>query len=172
MNYLVKKAKRKDKDAFVELMELNKAGMYKVARSYLKNDDDIADAMQETVLTCFEKIGTLEQDNYFQTWLIRILINKCKDILRKKKEECLLEEFPDTADPHDFQGTLEFEELMNALDDKYRTILTLYYVEGFNTREIANILDMAENTVKTRLARGRRAYASQYKNANLKERRL
>lgn len=172
MKYLVKRAKKNDKEAFVELMELNKAGMYKVARSYLKNDEDIADAMQETVMTCYEKLDTLEQEKYFQTWLIRILINKCKNALQKKREECLLEEFPDVADPYDFESRLEFEELMNTLDEKYRTILTLYYVEGFNTREIAEILEMAESTVKTRLARGRKAYASQYKNVDLKERRL
>ena len=82
MNYLIKKARQGDTDAFVELMERQKQSMYKVARSYLHREEDIADAMQETVLDCYEKLGQLKSDRYFSTWLIRILINNCNDILR------------------------------------------------------------------------------------------
>lgn len=65
-------------------------------------------------------------------------------------------------DPYRYEQNLEFEELMSALDEKYRVILTLYYVEGFNTREIAEILEIAENTVKTRLVRGRKQFSREY----------
>lgn len=65
----------------------------------------------------------------------------------------------------------EFEELMNNMDEKYRVILTLYYSEGFKIREIAQILDMDENTVKTRLARGRRQFANLYQMEPAVERR-
>lgn len=56
----------------------------------------------------------------------------------------------------------EFEELMNQLDEKYRTVLILYYAEGFKVREIAQLLEMEENTVKTRLSRGRKEVKKMY----------
>ena len=139
MKYLVKKAQKKDDQAFVELMERCKSGMYKVARSYLKDDADIADAIQETVINCYEHIGRLKNADYFKTWLTRILINNCKDI-----------------------QNYEFQELMNSLDEKYRIVLLLYYGEGFKIKEIAQILEMDENTVKTRLSRGRKKFEHAY----------
>lgn len=57
------------------LIEQNTKSMYKVAKAILKNDEDVADALQDTILTCWEKIGTLEKNEFFKTWLIRILIN-------------------------------------------------------------------------------------------------
>ena len=75
MNLLIKKARGHDKAAFQQLMEEQMQSLYKVAKAILKNEEDVADAMQDTVLTCWEKIDTLKKDKYFKTWLIRILIN-------------------------------------------------------------------------------------------------
>lgn len=68
--------------------------MYKVAKAILKNDDDVADAMQETILTCWEKIDSLKKEDYFKTWMIRILINQCNSIYRKRKKLVLDERIP------------------------------------------------------------------------------
>lgn len=162
MKHLVINAQRGDEASFVKLMELNKQGMYKVAKSYLHHEEDVADAMQETILICFEKLDTLREPRYFKTWMIRILINKCKDILQKNRELCLTEEMPETGAKDTAQENLEFMELLNSIDEKYRTILVLYYVEGFNTREIAELLEMNEHTVKTRLVRARKKFAQEY----------
>ena len=75
MKTLIKKAQHKDADAFVELMQENMKDMYKVARAILSNDEDAADAIQDTILACWEKIHTLKQEDFFKTWLTRILIN-------------------------------------------------------------------------------------------------
>ena len=158
MKYLVKKAQKHDKQAFVELMELEKQNMYKVARSYLNCQEDIADAIQETIVTCYEKIDSLKNPEFFRTWLVRILINKCKDILRSGRREYLLETFPEQEDTCMELLNYEFEELIGQMDDKYRIVLLLYYSEGFKVREIAQILDLEESTVKTRLARGRKQF--------------
>lgn len=163
MKYLVKRAQKHDDQAFVELIELEKQDMYKVARSYLRSQEDIADAIQDTIVTCYEKISSLKEPKYFKTWMIRILINKCKDIIRAGKHESLLEVFPEQEDMCMAYQNYEFEELMGQIDDKYRIILLLYYSEGFKIREIAEILDLEENTVKTRLARGRRQFEKEYK---------
>ena len=85
MIQLVKRSISGDADAFLELMEKNSLAMYKVARGILDNDEDAADAMQDTILTCFEKIHTLKNPEYFKTWMIRILINECNKIHRHYK---------------------------------------------------------------------------------------
>jgi RNA polymerase sigma factor (sigma-70 family) len=162
LRYLVKRAQKHDDQAFVELMELEKQNMYKVARSYLHSKEDIADAMQETIITCYEKISNLREPKYFKTWLIRILINKCKDILKRGKRESLLEVFPEQGEECMDLRNCEFDELINQLDDKYKMVILLYHLEGFKVREIAEILEMDENTVKTRLARGRKKLKSAY----------
>lgn len=81
---LVKRAKSGNEEAFIRLMELQSDCMYKMAKTILKNEEDVADAMAETVLTCWEKSSTLRKNRYVKTWMIRILLNKCYDLLRKK----------------------------------------------------------------------------------------
>ena len=92
---LVRRAKKRDPDAFTELMQLHERDMYRTASAILSQDADIADAMQETILTCWEKIDTLQKNRYFKTWMIRILINKCKDILRLGRRMVCVEELPE-----------------------------------------------------------------------------
>ena len=170
LNDLVKRAKNDDKQAFVELMELYKQRMYKIAITYLRNDEDAADAIQDTILTCYEKIGCLKQNLFFGTWMTRILINHCKDILQKRQKEMTNDAIVEQEYICKELDNYEFEELMQRMDEKYRLILLLYYGEGFKIREIAEILDMDENTVKTRLARGRKQFADVYFEQNKTER--
>lgn len=92
-----------DADAFLALMDRYNQQMYKTAWSILKRDADVADAMQETIITCYEKIGTLRNPAFFRTWVMRVLINECYQILRKEKpyveltEEQVREVFADTS---------------------------------------------------------------------------
>lgn len=88
MKTLIKKAQHKDADAFVELMQENMKDMYKVARAILSNDEDAADAIQDTILACWEKIHTLKQEEFFKTWLTRILINNCTSYSEKNESLC------------------------------------------------------------------------------------
>lgn len=163
MIQLVKRAMKSDTDAFLELMERNSLSMYKVARGILRNDEDVADAVQDTILTCFEQLHTLKKPEYFKTWMIRILINECNAILRHYRNLNLQEDFPDVPRADAALAEFEFKEMLGQTDEKYRAILILHYVEGFKISEIADLLNLKENTVKTRLARGReqlrRAYA-------------
>ena len=131
MKYLVKRAQKKDDQAFVELMEHCKSSMYKVARSYLKEDADIADAIQETVIDCYEHMDRLKHAEYLETWLTRILINNCKDILAEKRREYPLEQVEEQENTCMEMQNYEFQELMNSLDEKYRTVLLLYYGRRF-----------------------------------------
>ena len=155
MNLLIRKAKKHDKAAFQQLMEQQGKAMYKVAKAILKNDDDVADAMQETAMVCWEKIDTLKKDKYFQTWLTRILINNCNVICRQRTRNAQ-EVIPEAWSHEEGYANVEWEDFLDRLDEKYRTIIMLYYVQGFKTREIAEILEVNENTVRGRLVTARK----------------
>ena len=147
--FLIRKAKKGDKDAFCRLMDEQVQCMYKVAFSYLKNDEDAADAIQDTILSCYENLKSLKQNKYFKTWMIRILINKC-------------DQMPETPFYEEEYAAKEWAQVLEPLDNKYRLVILLYYMEGFNIREISDILDMKESTVKSRLQRGRKQIAQMY----------
>lgn len=153
---LVKRAQRKDVDAFVALMEKHKTGLYKVAKSYLRSEEDVADVMQDTVLSAYEHIQELKNVSYFKTWLTRILINHCKNLLRQQKRCVVSEQVEDSESSKAVpESDREFYALVGELPEDYRMIFLLYYGEGFRTGEIAQILELNENTVKSRLKRGR-----------------
>lgn len=158
---LIKQAQKGDGEAFIALMEENKQALYKAAKAILVNDEDVADAMQDTVLAAYQNIARLKKPQYFKTWLTRILINKCCSI-RKKNLRCISTEvLPEQAetdkDIEAFSG-----DTLKDLSGNYRLVLNLYYGMGFSVKEIAGMLKLNENTVKTRLFRGREAAKQAY----------
>lgn len=162
VNLLVKRARKHDKSAFVQLMEQEGKSMYKVAKAILKNDEDVADAMQETVLTCWEKIDTLKKEKYFRTWLTRILINHCNAIYRQRAKTSSEDAAVERVFLESGFADVEWENFLNCLEEKYRTVIILYYVQGFKSREIAQILQINENTVRGRLSAARKKLEEQY----------
>lgn len=162
MDNLIKRAKLRDADAFTELMQSQMQHMYKTARAILYNEEDAADAISETILACWEKIGQLRQESYFKTWMTRILVNKCNDIIRKQGNYLLTEEIPEIPALEAGYENLEWNEALQTLGEKYRLVMMLYYVGGFRTGEISGILDISESAVRTRLARGRDQLAQNY----------
>ena len=152
---LVKRAQRGDVGAFTELIEKHKTALYKVAKSYLKSEEDIADVMQDTILSAYEHIGELKKLAYFKTWITRILMNHCNDLLKQQRHfvKTGWEEGREGSAPSDDR---EFYELLSELSEDVRPIFLLHYGEGFSTKEVAQILDMNENTVKSKLMRGRK----------------
>ncbi|MDO5346656.1 MAG: sigma-70 family RNA polymerase sigma factor [Lachnospiraceae bacterium] len=155
MRMLIRRAQKYDKDAFTELMLALGPDMYKIARTILRNDEDAADAMQETALICWEKIGTLQKEEYFKTWMTRILINCCNEILRTRRRTILNESLPEPSREEPSYTGVEWKQVLGCLEEPYRVLIVLYYMEGFKTREIARILDLNENTVRGRLKKAR-----------------
>ena len=154
MENLVKKAKSGDPGAFAQLIRMNTQSMYKVAWAYLKNDEDVADAIQETILKCYEKLSTLKKDSYFKTWMIRILINNCNEMLRHKGRV-----FP-TMEME--EGIFEWKEILASLEEKYQVVMLLYYSKSLSVKEIAALLEISQNTVLTRLSRARKQLRAEY----------
>ncbi len=153
---LIQRAKLHDVAAFSELMQRHGKSLYKVAKAILKNDEDAADAMQETALSCWEKLGTLQNERYFKTWLMRILINHCNTIRRKASRFVFDALLPEEGAEEDAYANAEWMELLQRLNEKQRTVIVLYYVEGFRIREIAEILRISESAVKERMSSARK----------------
>lgn len=161
MRNLIQKAKDRNPDAFTTLMQQHMKDMYRVAIAILMNDEDAADAIQETILACWERIGTLRESRYFKTWLTRILINNCYDIRRKRETFAPMEEYEPPAAEDSYN--LELKEALAALDEIYRIPMLLYYRQGWKTKEIAELLHVSTSTIQTRLARGREKLAVYYR---------
>ena len=141
-------------EEFAKIVTDTAAVMYRVSKSILKNDEDCEDAVQEAITKAFLKLWSLKNESFAKTWLIRIVINECYSILRKKKnsfynEEITLEE----ADSNDYS---ELYKALNELPADYRVTVVLYYIEGYSVKETAQILKVTEGTVKSRLSRGRK----------------
>ena len=159
---LVAEAKLGNNAAFGQLVEENKLKMYKVAKSILKNEDDVCDAIQNALLSAYTNIGKLQNNQFFSTWLIRILINKSYDIANKNQKVYSnvtdIDEY-NTNDNLKSYDTYESESLienvLNKIDDDLRTITVLYYYNDYSVSEIARIVDIPEGTVKSRLSRAR-----------------
>ena len=143
METYIKRAKKGDIEAFINLMDINKTYMYKVAKSILNNNEDIADAIQETILSCYKNIEKLKEIKYFKTWMTRILINKCNDVIRANKNIIYIEQ------------SVSLRECFDRLKPDYKIVMIMYYDQGFNSKEISEILNINESTVRTRMARGR-----------------
>ena len=116
---LVHKAKRKDPDAFTTLMNAYMQHLYKTARAILMNDEDSADAIQETIITCWEKLGTLKENQYFKTWVTKILINECYSLIRGRKGVIYVDEIPEIPDDRE-ESDLVWKEALAVLSEDYR----------------------------------------------------
>lgn len=155
------KSKKGDAEAFIALMEQNRQSMIRIAFAYLGNEEDVADAMQETILSAFEKLDTLRRAEYFRTWLIRILINQCIAMRRHRSRTVPMNGAEEASQFYDFSTDLEFNDLLRTLPEDSRLIFQMYYGEQFSIGEIAQLLHMNENTVKSKIHRGREQLRSQ-----------
>ena len=137
---------------FIQRVRACERRLYRVARTMLPQECDCEDAVQEALLRAWDRRETLRQEAYFDTWLIRILINQCKTFYRRRPPEPaeLTEDIPQATS----EETPLLEALM-ALPRKQRVALELHYIEGYSVAETARILRLPEGTVKWRLKRGR-----------------
>ncbi len=142
-------------EKFTDLAEQYIDTVFRVALSYLKSRADADDVTQEVFLRLYERNRAFESGEHLKNWLIRVAINQCKKLLRSPWRR--------TVPIDDYANTLPFESpesgeafrAVMTMEARYRTVLNLYYYEGYSIREIAGLLGISESTVGTRLARGR-----------------
>jgi RNA polymerase sigma-70 factor, ECF subfamily len=176
---LVRRAQGADKEAFEELVRRHQHRVFAVAGGILRQREDVEDIAQQVFVKAYFSLKRFDQRAAFSTWLYKITVNECWDLLRKRKVRPLIYESdlsedqarqfgaPDEREPRppDISERLEarqrVERLLEGLDERDRTMLILKEVEGFAVEEIAQILDLNANTVKVRLFRARRRIVSQ-----------
>lgn len=157
---LIKKSKEGDKDAFAKLIELYERKLYVIAKSRLDQDADIKDAVQETIYQAYKNIINLRNNDSFNGWVTRVLINNCNNIKREKVRnlysyddlEC--DNYFETNDEYiEIDSNMDFFNLIDFLSQDEKTIVVLYFSQGYTTAEIGQILNINENTIRTRIRR-------------------
>lgn len=160
MEELIEKAKKGDSIAYTELVKLFEKDLYRIAFTRLRNDDDIFDAIQNTLLNVYKNIKKLKNIQYFKTWMIKILLNECNKIYHNNmKNDLIVEKVSDTSIEYIENGDIdtfkEFNNLILKLTLEEQLIFTLYYKDGYSCDEISRITKINKNTIKSKLDRGR-----------------
>lgn len=156
---LVKKAMKRDADAFAQLLMKEERKMYYTALSYVQTKEDALDAIQETAYKAFLAVSKLREPAYFSTWIMSILIRECYRILRKRnqvipyEESELVNKFSDEHE--DIVQNLLLRESIAKLPEVYQTVVILYYYRDLTIRDISFIIGRPIGTVKTYLYRAR-----------------
>lgn len=162
---LVLKAREGNKRALTKLLKRYYESLYLLAYSYVKNEADALDVIQEATFKAITKIDQLKEAKYFSTWINRIVINESyRSLARHQKEMRQREDFKKleltpSMDKSGDERTDSFTlmQYIHELDTKYEEVLLLFYFNELSIHEISTLLDTNENTVKTRLSRGREA---------------
>ena len=167
MEELVSDAKEGNKEAYAKLALDIKDELFNIARKRIKNEDDINDIVQDTLIIGYLKINQLRHNKYFKTWIIKILINKCNKYYKEKERYGQLsEKYINNLDVIDnFQESEEigFENLIKELDEIEKKIFKLYYQENYSIEKISKELKINPNTIKTEMYRGKRKISETYK---------
>lgn len=162
---LIEQCKQNNRKAQLQLYNQYCDGMYIVAKRFVKDTMEAEDVVQEAFIRAFTKLDQYKAEVTFGAWLKRIVINKSIDLLKSKKQ--YLEDLnevhlkvvdTDYEDEWLVDDTITIEqvkEAINQLSDKYKYVVMLYLVEGYDHQEISQILDITEVASRTQLSRGK-----------------
>ncbi|RXP49330.1 sigma-70 family RNA polymerase sigma factor [Lutibacter sp. HS1-25] len=156
---LIKKCANNDRKAQEEIYQLFAGKLFSVCLKYSKNKQEAQDNFQDGFVTIFEKIGQFKFNGSFEGWMKRVMINT---VLLKYRNKTVLnivtEEIPDEVivDIDDEEISLDFLlNLIQSLPDRYRMVFNLYVLDGYSHKEISKMMQIAEGTSKSNLARAR-----------------
>lgn len=164
----VKKAKLGDAAAFAGLYQQVYADLYRFALYTLKNKTDAEDAVSETVTDAFASIGRLRNVESFKGWIFRILYYKCKDRLREysQKSEELPEDYKELPAKEQVENGAVIRALFFELGEEERMIISMHLFAGYTNKEIAKLLGLNENTVRSKESRALKKLAKLAKSEN------
>lgn len=160
---LVSAAMRGEEEAFSRLYKLYAKAMYNTAYRIVRREDEASDILQESFISAFRNLSTYRSEASFGSWLKRIVINKAVNAVQRNRlipfAEGEEQELPDLNDSGDSPFPFDAQQVTEAihqLPDGYRTVLSLYLIEGYNHSEIAEILDITESTSKSQYSRSKK----------------
>lgn len=145
----IKEALKNNDEAFVELIKEKKDKCSRIAFRYCMNETVVEDVVSETIYKCYRYRKKCKQPEYFDSWMIRILINECIKEIKKNQKNCEL--IIDVKDDH-YQD-IALKSMVYDCKEPERSILILHFFEGLTLQEIASILDKPLNTIKTKYYR-------------------
>jgi len=150
LEYLAKQASKGNEECFVAICRTLEKKLFRTAKGVLGNDALSLDAVSEAVFRAFKGIKRLREPKYAETWFIRIVLNAANDIHRRQKHEIVMENVPEVT-YYDQHSELEFTRMIESLQAPLREIISLKYYSGYTLKEISEILNIPEGTVKSRL---------------------
>lgn len=181
MKDLLQRARLGDDKAFAQLFQECVPALWRTAMGCLRDENDAADALQETTIKAWRALPSFKGHADISTWLTRILLNTCFDTLRARKKLIPFSDIAEVDTPlgaefqsgnndrnrvNDFASSvsdrLDVEAILVRLPDDDQAILTLFYVNDFSIRQISEILDISEGAVRTRLTRARERFKRFY----------
>lgn len=161
---LVKKAKKGDKEALLQLIMKEKDAYYKLAFTYMGNQHDAMDAMEEMIVRLYESVHQLKKDEAFYSWSKTILVNSCKTMLKKHKRLVLVEELNDqmenehhhlAEDPYKHsEQQIDIQQLLLHVNEHQKEAIELKYFHDFDYQTIADMTNVSIGTVKSRIFQG------------------
>ncbi len=146
---LVKAAKNGDAGSFAKLYSRYYRDLYHFALSFLLREVEAEDAVGTAVMKAYEKLPSLKKNESFKSWLFRITSNECTEQLRKRSIYLEDNEHSEPSASDNGYSDSEVINLLGLLPERERLILTMSIFSGYNSREIASILDMREGTVRS-----------------------
>lgn len=135
-----------------KLITENEKSFYRLAYSYVKNQDDALDVVQEAIYKAFASIESLKNVDYIKTWFYRIIVNVSLDYIRKRKKELVnYDEYilSNDSGTEDHYSDIDLKQSLDSLPEKYKTIIILRFFEEVKLEEIAQVMDKNVNTIKT-----------------------
>ncbi|MEA5019910.1 MAG: sigma-70 family RNA polymerase sigma factor [Gordonibacter sp.] len=182
---LLQRAQRGDSDAFAALFEQHKLPLWKAAVAVLGSVDDAADALQETTIKAWRAIPRFEGRSHLSTWLMRILLRTCYDLLRKRRRETPYAPEGFSGEPAakglvfdeqqaivggkhrpDHDVIIDVRDAIGKLSSDDRLLLTLFYANDYPVSQVAEIMNLSDGAVRTRLTRARDKFKAAYLNEN------
>lgn len=169
---LIKESMKGNKESFGKLIKSNKEYLYKMAFLYVKDEQDALEVIHETVYKAFLNIDKLKKAKFFNTWITRILINSSMDLMKKKGKNEVLDKSTPLVKERNEISTEEKIDLYNAIDllnDNYKTVIIMMYFNDMKIKDIAKVMEIPENTVKTYLRRAKQTLGEVLKEGYLNE---
>lgn len=152
-----KKALDGDGESFYKLLLPIKEKLYKVAYVYLRNEHDTLDCIHEAIIKAIQSLDTLKEPQYFNTWMMKITINKCKDYIKKNNKVVLvdIEDYKDiiAMDEEKFECAEDITDVLNKLSYKEREFIVMRYLKDMPLKEISNITTTPLGTIKSSISR-------------------
>ena len=159
---LIHRCRAGDQEAHFRLYKLYSRAMYNVGFRITGNEEDAEDVLQEAFVSAFKNLNHYRGDSSFGSWVKKIVINKAINLLKKRKWELMPEneefDVPAEEPEQEFRPELQVEMVRNAimqLPDGYRSVLSMYLLEGYDHQEIAEIMGITESTSKSQLNRAK-----------------